>query len=409
MESLGDVRRLAGDLAKADEAYRVARKLLTSDPVTSARLLLKEARISHGQSRYTEAMRRISRGRKLLEGVEGDEAGRWRAQLSVWYATMRQTQGHHADAIRWCRRAIAEAEASGERDALAHAYVILDWAFVSLGKDDDENQCSKLALDIYTELGDLTGQALVLNNLGAYAYFEGRWNEAVDFYERGRLARESTGDPVNAAFGVCNVGEILSDQGRQEDAEPLVRHALRVWKAAGDAGGVAFAQGLLGRVAARSGRLGEALELYEHARAGYHAAGDSVGIVEIDTRITEALIFRGDGDEALELIEETLAKGDAGVHALTLRRLRGYALMQLGRLEDARRALDESLEGARARKASYEEALTLRAITQLAEMEGSPDEGAAEAAAGILAGLGVVSVTDPAGIPAPRSEAKLPV
>ncbi|MGH2725757.1 MAG: ATP-binding protein, partial [Actinomycetota bacterium] len=404
MESLGDVRIQGGDFRKADEAFRVARRLSPDDPVASARLLFKEARIAERLGRYAEALRWISRGRRMLDGVDGVAAGRQRAQLGVLYAAMREAQGHHADAVRWCRRAIAEAEASGDRDALAHGYAMLDWAQVSLGLGED-NECSKKALEIYSELGNLTGQARVLNNMGAWAYFEGRWNEAVDLYERGRLARERTGDPVNAAYGVSNIGEILSDQGRLEEAEPLVRHALRVWKAAGDRSGVAFALGLLGRLSARAGRSDEALGLYEQARAGYVDVGDQVGAIETDARIAEALVFRGDGDEALDLADEALARdetmGGVSAQAALLYRLRGYALMQLDRPAAAREAFDASLSAARARKASFEEALTLRGLAQLAEREGAGDQEAVASSERILAGLGVVVVTDPAGIPPP--------
>ena len=41
-----------------------------------------------------------------------------------------------------------------------------------------------LALPIYEELGDLLGQANALNNLGVDAYYEGRWQEALETYER---------------------------------------------------------------------------------------------------------------------------------------------------------------------------------------------------------------------------------
>lgn len=404
MESLGDVRRQGGDFRKADEAYRVARRLSPGDPIATARLLLKEARVAERLGRYAGALRWITRGRRILDGVEGVAAGRQRAQLGVLYAAMREAQGHHADAVRWCRRAIAEAEASGDRDALAHGYAMLDWALVSQGLGED-NECSKRALEIYSELGNLTGQARVLNNMGVWAYFEGRWNEAVDLYERGRLAREQTGDPVNAAYGVSNIGEILSDQGRLDEAEPLFRHALRVWKAAGDRSGVAFALSLLGRLAARASRFDEALELYEQTRAGYVDVGDQVGAIETDARIAEALVLRGDGDEALVLADEALSKdetmGGVSAQAPILHRLRGYALMRLNRADESREALAAGLNAARSRKASFEEALTLRALAQLAEMEGTRDPEAAEESEKILAGLGVVAVTDPAGIPPP--------
>lgn len=401
MESLGDVRRFAGDFRKAEDAYRTARRL-TVDPIAGARLVIKQVRIAERLGRFAEALRWITRGRRLLEEIEGDDAARQRAQLSAWYAAMRQAQGHHKDAIRWCCKAIDEAEAAGDRDALAHAYVILDWAHVTLGRTGEE-VCSTKALEIYEELGDVTRQALVLNNLGAFAYFEGRWTAAVELYERGRLARERTGDPVNAALGTANIGEILSDQGRLEEAEPLTRHALRVWKAAGDRSYVAFGLSQLGRIAARAGRFEEALSLYDQARAGQLDVGDQVGVIETDARIAECLIFRGDSLDALELVGEALAKDDTmggvSVQAPLLHRLRGQALMQLGRIDEARPSLEESLRTANARNASFDEALTLRALAQLAEIAGASDAEARRRSEQILTELDVVSVTDPAGLP----------
>src|SRR5207244_2830375 len=123
-----------------------------------------------------------------------------------------------------------------------------DWAHVALGRP--EAACySERALAIYQELGDLAGEAVTYNNLGGFAYFQGRWDEAIELYERGRDARARTGDPVNAAYGTINIGEILSDRGYLEDAERLLTEALRIWQAAGYRWGVGFAQAQLARVA----------------------------------------------------------------------------------------------------------------------------------------------------------------
>ena len=102
----------------------------------------------------------------------------------VWYATVRQAQGQHREAVNWCDKAIAQARECGDRDAEAHALFILDWAWTSLGQSDRLN-VSEDALLIYTDLGDLGGQAVVLNNLGVFAYFRGQWDEAIAFYQRG--------------------------------------------------------------------------------------------------------------------------------------------------------------------------------------------------------------------------------
>jgi tetratricopeptide (TPR) repeat protein len=243
----------------------------------------------------------------------------------------------------------------------------------------------------------------VLNNMGGFAYFEGRWNDAIDLYQRGRIAQEKTGDPVNAAYGTINIGEILSDQGRLAEAEQLTRQVLRVWRAAGDRSGVAFALSQLGRIAARDRRCDEALALYGEARAGFADVGDQIGVIETDARIAECLVFRGDAEAALRTIEESEARhsrAGSTVQGALLHRVRGYALAQLGRLDDARHAFDQSVSVGRTHNAEYEVALTLRALSQLARIEGSRAAALEAESAVILDRLGVVAVTDPPGMPA---------
>ena len=84
------------------------------------------------------------------------------------------------------------------------------------------------ALALYEEIGDLDGQALVLNNLGASAYFEGRWDDALDLYRRGLAARKRLGDVADAADITFRFGEILVDRGDFAEEEQI-REALRVW------------------------------------------------------------------------------------------------------------------------------------------------------------------------------------
>src|SRR4029450_8782879 len=182
------------------------------DPVSEAKLLLKEAWIAERRGDYRPALRWVTRGLHALEGVSGTEAGRQRARMYAWYAAIRQGQGRYREVLRWCRRAIEEAEASGEREALAQAYFIMDWAHVDLGEPDEATN-SQRALEIYEELGNRGAAATVLNNMGMFAYFRGAWDEAVDLYHRGHDMRLMIGDVVDAAMGPMNIGEILSDRG----------------------------------------------------------------------------------------------------------------------------------------------------------------------------------------------------
>ena len=228
-----------------------------------------------------------------------------------------------------------------------------------------------------------------------FAWLEGRWDEAIELYDKGRQLRLKLGDAVDAATGTHNIAEVLSDQGRLDDARTLFEESLRVWRAAEFGIGVAYATSSLGRVASRSGDFGRAADLYETAREQFRAMVSEAEIVDTDARIAEALAFQGRSVDALELasaaLERTAARGGATQDPM-LYRIRGYAHAQLGAAGEALADLERSLEAGRSRNARYEIALTLDAMARVAELEGVADAARRAEADELLAALGVVQV-----------------
>jgi class 3 adenylate cyclase/tetratricopeptide (TPR) repeat protein len=396
-ESLGEVRKRIGEYGPADAAYAKARRLVAGDPVAVSRLLQRQGTIRTLSARYPEALRWFHRARKWIEDVQGDAAAKQRAQIAVALAGARTQQGRAGEAVRWGSIAVTEAEKAEDKDALAHAYFVLDNAYVLLG-DYDKATYSQRALELYNELGDLWGQGVVLNNLGVYAAWRGQWNEALDLYEQGRQAREKIGDAVNAAYGTVNIGEILSDQGRLDEAEPLIRKALRVWKAAGFRHAVVYATSALGRLTARRGDYDEAMRLLEEASAEAEDIGAQGDGIEADARIAECLALQARSQEALEVADRTLERARSsprGQQAIpVLERVRAWAFIDLGRLEQAVTAFQESLRSARERNLEYEVALTQRGLAKLTS--GEESETLERESRLILERLGVVAVAEPA-------------
>ena len=372
-ESLGDVRDRAGDFRQAESAYREARRLHEGDPVDEARLLLKHAWIPERLGRYSQSLRWIRRAQRLLQGLPGEPVGRQRAQLDAWHASINVKQGRFTEAIGWCGRAIDEAERSGEKGALALAYCLLDWAHIALGSPQRATY-SRQALVLYEQLGDLPGQAGVYNNLGMWAYFQGHWGEAIELYARAREIRERMGDPIWAAVANENIAEILIDQGGLDQAEALLQAALRVVRASGWREGTATATKLLGKARSRSGRFDEAFELLDAARSGFREVGAQSELNETEAWIAECHLLHGDSEAALSLAEDALSRAETagGFQVATLKRVRAYALLRLGRNAEARDAFAESLEAARSRQVDYEVALSLEGLRRVRELEGEP-------------------------------------
>jgi class 3 adenylate cyclase/tetratricopeptide (TPR) repeat protein len=408
-EALGDVRVRLGEFEAAGEAYRASRRQLPADAVEEARLMLKQAMVPWRLGRYAQALTWLTRGIKAVEGLTGKDAVGERARMYAWKGVVKQKQGYPLEAIQWCRRAIEAAEPSGALDALAQAYYTLDWAYVALGRLD-EAVFSERALAIYEELGNLERQGSTLNNLGVWAYRGGRWAESVDLYERAQEVWERAGDRWSAGFAIVNRAEVLLDQGRLAEAEPLMLQSLRVARASKADWRIADMARYYGTLLARMGRFEEANELLLEAREEFERAGERGEVLIAEARIAESLIFQGQSSGALELVEATLERAGSfeGIFVLvpTLERLRGLSLMQLGRLEEARAVLEESLRLARDESADYEVALALDALVALGGLDEKTDKAVERERKALFERLGIVATPE---VPLPLGSAELSV
>ncbi len=377
-ETLADVSSPAGQLESAHGALAHARAL--SAPSAQAALMLKEGLLREEQGAYGEALRWYTKGEKAAAAI-ADAGTRERTVVALVRARAqaRFRQGRYDEALELAAQVIDRARALGELRDLAHAYY-LSHVIHTLRGDEQRQELRDLALPIFEEIDDLVGQASVLNNLGIEAYYEGRWDEARDLYERSRALRERIGDVINVATTSNNIGEIDSDQGRLEEAEQRFREVLRIVDGAGQKLLAGVARSNLGRVAARLRRYEEADGLLAEAFAILDEMGAGPFAVEAQARRTELLALRGsEPEEVVGTAEQTIARllaegAPPAVHSL-LERVRGIGLARAGRTEEARQAIRSALEIAEQARAEYELALALRAEAQL-EGRRSPEAAA---------------------------------
>ena len=359
-ETLAESLRRTGQPEQAGEALAAARRLVAGDRLAEARLLHAHAEIAARRGRLSGAVRWVNRGLAVLGSDDGDAAACRRVLLLSTLASVRQAQGRAQAAAALCRQVIERAGDVGERRALAHAYYVLDWALVELGRPWEATH-SPGALEIYRELGDQDQEAIVLNNQGMFAYFRGEWDEAIRLYDASAAAAVRAGNDSYPAYADTNIGEILSDQGRHDAALVRLRRARRVWGATGDAQAAAFVDVLLGRLAVRDGRQEEGLALLEAGareleRLGLDGYAEFAGLL-----VVEAEAYRGDPVRALARAR-AVRGAVADRHVSLLYRCCGVAH---GRLRDVRAAEDElhaALTFARERSAAYDIAAALDAL-----------------------------------------------
>ncbi len=361
-EQLGEALRCAGEPDAATRALHQARRLLIDDPIAQARLCYRHAKVAGERESPTGAVRWLNRGLRAIAGIESAEGTSWRARLHSFLGGARNRQGRWSEAAALCREAIAGAEAVGELRALAHASYALDWALVESGRPDEATH-SWRALEIYERLGDPEHEATVLNNLGMFAYFRSRWDEAVELYRRAGACSERAGKPGDVAYTDCNLGEILSDQGHLDEARAHLERARRVWTATKERQSVAFVTLLLGRVATRDRRHADAMPLLEAAMAEFRRFRIDAYAGFASALNAEAEAFAGDPSRALSIARDEL--NAAGRYGALLHRICGMALARLGQVDAAERELMSSLALARERGEEYDIAATVDVLDAL--------------------------------------------
>jgi class 3 adenylate cyclase/tetratricopeptide (TPR) repeat protein len=372
-QAVGDSWYRAGEFRKAAGAYSAARTLAESEPLLDGDLMIKLSRVEAKLGKYAEAQRWTEQARGVFLELPGAEAARQTARSSAWYATLLQFEGRITEALTCAEQAVVAAEAAKDREAAGEAYFVMGVAFSELGKPDAQAIMQR-SLEAFEQSGNLVRQAGILSDLGFICRLEGRWDEALSFYERARDAAQKIGNTVNAFLARMNTAEVLADRGEWAEAEVLLLETLQVWKASQFQRYLGECLSWLGRVSLRLGRIDEALGRFEEAKANYLQVGYENEIAPIDARVAECHLIRRNPDDALDLVRGMLSRasesnGVARVVPL-LERIQGHALIQQGDLWAARDALEASLEAARERRDPFESALTMLSLIELDRLEG---------------------------------------
>ena len=90
---LGELRELAGLLGESADAYRRAAALSAADPVATAELLARRARVHERAGAYVTALRVVTRARRPAStGCDDEAARRTRVRLDALTALVRLGQ-----------------------------------------------------------------------------------------------------------------------------------------------------------------------------------------------------------------------------------------------------------------------------------------------------------------------------
>ncbi len=237
-------------------------------------------------------------------------------------------------------------------------------------------------------------------NLGGFAFYAGRWGEAVDWYRSSRAVAVKLGRVLQAAEIDLALGEILVHQGRAGEALGVLKDAVRVLRASGDNHSGAYGEMLLARVHLVGGKLAAADELAARVVAEFSDSGYPFSALEASLVRAEIALADDRPLDALAVVfgaENAVGEEGDSLHS-RIHLIRARALLELDRVDEAGEAVELGLRAAQEQSLPFEEALLLQVRSSHAIRLGGADSGisaevdAAEAER-ILTGLGARSVS----------------
>ncbi len=274
---------------------------------TDADIALRREIEAHRCMSYSgfSAARALELSASGLRMAAEEQNGLSKARFLTCRAYATEVAGDMAAAATIYERAMAAAQASGDREAIADAFAYRGENRHYQGRYDDALVDLNRAYDLYAEIGEKGGRRYTLNAM-ANLYSDphvGEFDKAIEYYRELLKSDSASGAKGAVATALFNIASAYEEKGEYESALRDFRRAMEIDRALGDREAVVEEERAIGRVLTAQGNADEALPLIDRAMAYYAETGNADALAR--TRITRATALRRLGrlDEAMRAIE----------------------------------------------------------------------------------------------------------
>jgi adenylate cyclase len=335
-EALGDVHRVTGRYDDALVAYAEALRIgVESDVVGRARVRRKTGLVQQLRGKADEALDTFA---DVLVRLPLEAMGeRVRALLNI--ADLQFRNGKADVAIGHLQSALADAERSGDDEALAEALKQLGTIHGYKGELARALEYQQRSLEAYVRFGDVLGEANVHNNIGRTERRRSRHAAAFAAYEKALRIRERIGDQLGRVHSHGNIAEIHFLRGELNEAERHYQAAVELARSIGYAFGVSASLVGLGATNIARGNTAAGIPQLLAAIAEFERAGQRTYIVEALRDLTDGYVAVGS-----PLAVEAAERGLALAREQALPELVAIALQALGRASIAAGDLARGIE-----------------------------------------------------------------
>jgi tetratricopeptide (TPR) repeat protein len=258
-----------------------------------------------------------------------------------------QQRGEYKKALEYYERSLKIKEALGDRSGIAYSLGQIGTIHYLHGEYEKALGNYEQVLKISEELGDRSSVAISLHQIGMIHYLRGEYEKALGNYEQVLKISEELGDRSGIASSLHNIGMIHQERGEYEKALEGYEHSLKIKEKLGDRPGIAISLHQIGIIHQRRGEYEKALESYEHSLKIGEELGDRSGIASSLHNIGIIHQLHGEYEKALEGYEHSLKireeLGDRSGIASSLHNI-GMIHQERGEYEKALEGYEHSLK-----------------------------------------------------------------
>ena len=226
----------------------------------------------------------------------GFDAYTWR--LASALTTFLDRRGYWQDLKAAQGSALAAARRQGDQVGQATAIRGFGLAYRGLKQFDAARTHYLLALNLFRELGHLTGQAQTHVNLAWLAGAQGRHREALEHSRQSLRHYQAAGSQEGQGSALNNVGWHLAELGDYHQALACCQEALAIVCELGDLSTQAHTWDSLGYIYLHLDRHPQAVSCYQHAVRLFGATGDLYGEATSLSRLGDVHEATGAGGAA---------------------------------------------------------------------------------------------------------------
>jgi DNA-binding SARP family transcriptional activator len=228
---------------------------------------------------YQQALTWFTTERPVLLAVvrQATDFGSYAWQLAAALICFLDLRGHWQDQKSAQTTALAAARRQGARLGQATALRGLGLAYAGLREFNAARTHYLLALDLFSDAGNLIGQGKTHLSLAWVAGTQGRHEEALDHSRQSLKYYQAAGVPAGQAKALNNIGWHLAEQHDYAQALAHCQQALVILSVLDDRNSQAHTSDSLGYIYHHLGHHQQAIECYQHALPLFSATGDFHG------------------------------------------------------------------------------------------------------------------------------------